>query len=132
MAPTLSHVEIVVSDMASSLAFYRRLGLDIDPKGDSEPHVEVELPGGIRLAFDSEEMIRSIEPGWTPPPPGQRRHALAFMCADPAEVDTVHAALVTAGYPSHKAPWDAFWGQRYAVVLDPDGNAVDLCAPLPS
>lgn len=24
----------------------------------------------------------------------------------------------------------AFWGQRYAVVRDPDGNDVDLFAPL--
>jgi uncharacterized glyoxalase superfamily protein PhnB len=29
-----------------------------------------------------------------------------------------------------KEPWDAFWGQRYAVVADPDGNHVDLYAPL--
>jgi uncharacterized glyoxalase superfamily protein PhnB len=27
-------------------------------------------------------------------------------------------------------PWDAFWGQRYAVVHDPDGNGVDLFCPL--
>ncbi|MFL6036949.1 MAG: glyoxalase, partial [Gaiellaceae bacterium] len=27
-------------------------------------------------------------------------------------------------------PFDAFWGQRYATVVDPDGNAVDLFAPL--
>jgi uncharacterized glyoxalase superfamily protein PhnB len=25
---------------------------------------------------------------------------------------------------------DAFWGQRYATVLDPDGNSVDLFASL--
>jgi catechol 2,3-dioxygenase-like lactoylglutathione lyase family enzyme len=29
-----------------------------------------------------------------------------------------------------KEPYDAFWGQRYANVADPDGNAVDLFAPL--
>jgi len=34
------------------------------------------------------------------------------------------------GHRAHKAPWDAFWGQRYAQVLDPDGNSVDLFAPL--
>jgi hypothetical protein len=27
-------------------------------------------------------------------------------------------------------PWDAFCGQRYAEVEDPDGNVVDLFAPL--
>ena len=29
-------------------------------------------------------------------------------------------------------PWDAVWGQRYAVVHDPDGNPVDLYAALPA
>jgi uncharacterized glyoxalase superfamily protein PhnB len=46
-------------------------------------------------------------------------------------VDRTHAELVGAGHRSHKDPWDAPWGQRYAVVLDPDGTSVDLFAPLP-
>ena len=33
-----------------------------------------------------------------------------------------------AGYEGHKEPWDAFWGHRYAIVHDPDGNGVDLFA----
>jgi hypothetical protein len=38
---------------------------------------------------------------------------------------------VAAGSHGYKAPWDAVWGQRYAVIHDPDGNSVDLFAPLP-
>jgi hypothetical protein len=38
--------------------------------------------------------------------------------------------LTSAGHTGHKEPWDAFWGQRYAEVLDPDGNLIDLFAPL--
>ncbi len=34
------------------------------------------------------------------------------------------------GTEGHKEPWDAFWGQRYAQAKDPDGNVVDLFAPL--
>jgi uncharacterized glyoxalase superfamily protein PhnB len=45
-------------------------------------------------------------------------------------VDKTHQELVDAGYRSHNAPWDAFWGQRYASIEDPDGNVVDLFAPL--
>jgi uncharacterized glyoxalase superfamily protein PhnB len=56
--------------------------------------------------------------------------ALAFDCGDPTGVDETFALLVDAGHDGHLAPWDAFWGQRYAVVHDPDGNAVDLFAPL--
>jgi catechol 2,3-dioxygenase-like lactoylglutathione lyase family enzyme len=123
-------IGLVVSDMAASLAFYRRLGLDVPPESDGAPHVETTLPGGLRMAWDTVETIRSFDPGWTPPAGGPRV-ALAFACADPAEVDSVYAELVDAGHVGHKEPWDAFWGMRYAVLHDPDGNAVDLFARLP-
>jgi uncharacterized glyoxalase superfamily protein PhnB len=45
-------------------------------------------------------------------------------------VDAAYQRLTAAGYAGRKEPWDAFWGQRYATVLDPDGNSVDLFAPL--
>jgi uncharacterized glyoxalase superfamily protein PhnB len=56
---------------------------------------------------------------------------LAFACDSPAEVDKLYGELVAAGYEGHKEPWDAFWGMRYALVHDPDGNGVDLYCPLP-
>jgi catechol 2,3-dioxygenase-like lactoylglutathione lyase family enzyme len=120
----------VVSDMAKSLAFYRLLGLDLPAAADTEPHVEVALPGGMRLTFDTEEVIRSFHPSWTAVRGG--RTNLAFLLPGPAEVDALHGELVAAGHESAVAPFDAFWGQRYAVVLDPDGNGVDLFAPLAS
>jgi catechol 2,3-dioxygenase-like lactoylglutathione lyase family enzyme len=131
MAPSLNVVGLVVADMAAALAFYRRLGLDIPAAADAEPHVEVALPGGLRLAFDTHETIRSFDPEFVAPKDGGRI-SLAFRCADESEVDATYAALVAAGHEGHKAPWDAFWGQRYAVVHDPDGNGVDLFAPLPT
>jgi catechol 2,3-dioxygenase-like lactoylglutathione lyase family enzyme len=131
MAPTFNLIGLVVSDLGKSLAFYRRLGLDIPAEADNEPHVEVTLPGGLRLAWDPVDTIRSFDPSWAPPQ-GPPRVALAFACDDPADVDRVYADLVAAGYEGHKEPWDAFWRQRYAMVHDPDGNGVDLFAPLPA
>jgi catechol 2,3-dioxygenase-like lactoylglutathione lyase family enzyme len=128
----LSLVELVVTDMAATLAFYRRVGLDIPPEADKEPHVDVEVVGGLRLAFDTEETIRSFDPQWSRPPAGGHRAALAFACDSPAEVDLAWADLTGAGYEGHLAPWDAFWGMRYAVVHDPDGTPVDLFALLPA
>ena len=119
---------IVVRDMAASLRFYRLLGLDIPMNMDTEPHVEVVLPGGFRIAWDSLEMIKGIDPGWIEPV-GQRM-TLAFKCENPAMVDALYERVIKTGYASHKPPWDAFWGQRYAVVVDPDGNLVDLFAGL--
>ncbi|RJO75191.1 glyoxalase [Nocardia panacis] len=129
MTPELDVVELVVSDMAASLAFYRRLGLSFPAGAESEPHVEAELRGGLRLAFDSEETIRAFHPGWQRPT-SAGRIGLAFRCGDPAEVDKVYAELTEAGYAGELAPWDAFWGQRYATVRDPDGNGIDLFAAL--
>jgi catechol 2,3-dioxygenase-like lactoylglutathione lyase family enzyme len=131
MTTTLNLVGLVVADMARSLEFYRRLGLEIPAGADAEPHVEVTLPGGLRLAWDTVATIRSFDPDWTPPQGGSRV-GLAFACGSPAEVDTTYDDLVRAGYEGHKQPWDAFWGQRYAIVHDPDGNSVELFAPLPA
>jgi catechol 2,3-dioxygenase-like lactoylglutathione lyase family enzyme len=130
MAPQLTVIGIVVADMATSLAFYRQLGLDVPAAADGQPHVEVELPGGLKVAWDTTDTIRSFDESWTPPS-GGHRVGLAFACGAPEDVDATHDALVGSGSTSHLAPWDAFWGQRYAVVLDPDGNHVELFAPLP-
>ena len=130
MTARLDLIGLVVLDMARSLEFYRRLGVDLPPEADTEPHVEVSLPGGLRLAWDTIETIRSFDAGWVPPSGGHRM-GLAFACDDPDEVDSTYAGLLAAGYESHLEPFDAFWGMRYATVLDPDGNGVDLFAMLP-
>lgn len=124
----LDVIGIVVADMGEALAFYRLLGLDIPADADGEPHVEVGLPGGLRLAFDTEATIMSFHPSWKPGTGG--RVGLAFALPDPAAVDDAYAQLAAAGYGSELEPFDSFWGQRYATVLDPDGTGVDLFAPL--
>ena len=121
-------IGIVVRDMAAALRFYRTLGLEIPADQDAEPHVEVTLPGGFRIAWDTRDLVKSLDPDWVEPV-GQRM-TLAFKCEDPSEVDKLYERVVQSGYQGHKAPWDAFWGQRYAVVIDPDGNLVDLFAGL--
>ncbi len=132
MQARLDLIGIVVNDMARALAFYRKLGLAIPAAADSEPHVEVTLAGGMRLAWDTVETIRSFDPEWAPPSGGGHRIALSFVCDTAAEVDEFYATLTADGYEGYKAPWDAFWGQRYAIVHDPDGNAIDLFAALPA
>ncbi|MEZ4318393.1 MAG: VOC family protein [Myxococcota bacterium] len=126
--PTLDAFGMVVSDMSASLAFYRALGLEFPDGAEREPHVETTLAGGIRLMLDTVEVVRSFSE-WEPPSGGHRM-GLAFRCAGPDEVDAVYATLTGAGHRGVKAPWDAFWGQRYAQLADPDGNPVDLYAPL--
>jgi catechol 2,3-dioxygenase-like lactoylglutathione lyase family enzyme len=131
MTLRLECIGLVVADMGRALAFYRALGLDAPADADDQPHVEIALPGGMRLLFDTTDTVRSFDPQWTPATGGPDA-ALAFACDSPNEVDRVYAELVGAGYVGHLEPWDAFWGQRYASVRDPDGHGVDLFAALPA
>ncbi|HUG85698.1 MAG TPA: VOC family protein [Euzebya sp.] len=126
--PALDAIGIVASDLPATLRFYRLLGVPFPEEGAD--HVESVLPGGLRLMVDTEEVVRSFS-DWTPPAGGSPRTALAFLCDSPAEVDALHDAVAAAGFASHVSPFDAPWGQRYATVTDPDGNHVDLFAPLP-
>jgi uncharacterized glyoxalase superfamily protein PhnB len=125
--PDLNAIGIVVSDMATSIRFYRLLGLDLPDKPD-EGHVEASMQSGTRLMLDSEEVLRSFRPDWSRQTGNQV--SLAFECSSPAEVDDVYARMTGGGFHGEKEPWDAFWGQRYAQLLDPDGVSVDLYASL--
>ena len=123
----LNAIGIVVSDMARSISFYRLLGLDM-PETPEEDHVETALPNGVRLMLDAEEMVKGFRPDWTRETGNQV--ALAFECESPAQVDELYAKAAAAGFHGEKEPWDAFWGQRYGQLQDPDGVPIDLYAAL--
>src|SRR5215207_4513770 len=127
--PQLNAIGIVASDMARSIAFYRLLGLDV-PETPGEDHVDAFLPNGVRFMLDSEQVMRSFRPDWTRETGNQV--ALALECASPADVDESYARATEAGFEGEKEPWDAFWGQRYALLRDPDGVEVNLYAALES
>jgi len=131
MAATFDAIGIVVADLPRSLAFYRTLGLAFPDGAESEGHVEADLPGGTRLMLDTEAVMASFDPLFHPPS-SAGRISLAFVCASAAEVDRTYATVVAAGFAGGRQPFDAFWGQRYATVLDPDGNSIDLFAAIES
>jgi catechol 2,3-dioxygenase-like lactoylglutathione lyase family enzyme len=109
--PQLDAIGIVSSDLARTRAFYGLLGIEF---GEGDDHVEATMPNGLRLMVDTEDVIRSFNPGWNRANGNQL--ALAFACG--------------AGFDGEKEPWDAFWGHRYAQLRDPDGVGVDLFAAL--
>jgi uncharacterized glyoxalase superfamily protein PhnB len=125
VSPQLNAIGIVASDLAASRRFYGLLGAEFP---EEEGHIEATLPNGLRLMLDAEEVVRSFRPDWERATGNQL--ALAFECGSPAEVDELYARVVEAGFHGEKEPWDAFWGQRYAQLQDPDGVPVDLFAPL--
>lgn len=126
--PTIDAIGIVASDVAASVAFYSRLGLQFPP-GEPDDHVEAPIGAtGVRVMIDSEEMIKGLDPNFEGNPHG--RVGLAVRLGSAADVDALYAALADDGF-GRTEPYDAPWGQRYAQVADPDGQAVDLYAALP-
>ncbi len=123
----LNAIGIVAADMGESIRFYRLFGLDV-PETPDEGHVDTFLPNGVRFMLDSEETMRSFIDGWTRETGNQV--GIAFECASPAEVDEIYSRVTEAGFHGEKEPWDAFWGQRYALLKDPSGVDVSLYAPL--
>jgi uncharacterized glyoxalase superfamily protein PhnB len=123
----LDMLGIICEDIGASLAFYRTLGLDT-PTAWEGPYVEMTLEGGLRLSWNALEMVKEHDPNWEQPV-GQRL-GMAFLCDSVADVDVRFERITQAGYTGYTPPFDAFWGQRYATVTDPDGNNVDLFAPL--
>jgi uncharacterized glyoxalase superfamily protein PhnB len=125
----LDAVGIVVTDLGRAVKFYRLLGVPIAEGAEASEHghVDATLDGGMRLMMDTEDEMRKFDPSWRRAG-GSPAAALAFSCESPEAVDELYVKALSAGGRAHKEPWDAFWGQRYAQLRDPDGNAVDLYA----
>src|SRR5262245_21969378 len=104
-APVLTQLNLVVADMAASVAFYRRLGLVID---DGHPwsahHVEVQMPGGIKLDLDSVVFAKRWDKGWRGQP-GAAHAVIGFDLPTRDAVDRVYADLTGAGYPGQQEPY---------------------------
>jgi catechol 2,3-dioxygenase-like lactoylglutathione lyase family enzyme len=133
--PVLDQLDLVVRDIDASLAFYRCLGLEI-PDGavwrtaSGAHHVDLHLPNGFHLHLDSAALTRSFDSGWPERPGAGTKAIVGFALPSRGAVDERYADLVAAGYAGRQAPHDTFWGARYAVIEDPDGNHVGLMSPI--
>lgn len=125
MLVQLNAISIVTSRLEDSLRFYALLGIDVPVPDDD--HVETTLPGGLRLMWDTVDLMRQMDPSWQSPI--GHRTVLSFACTDMPAVDLVYDQVVAAGFQGVREPWDAFWGQRYAQLKDPDGNLIELSSP---
>ena len=124
---SLDAVGIVSENIQLSLKFYELLGVHLQEKGGPD-HWEGSTPSGVRLMLDSLDLIKRISPDWKEPVGSGV--ILCFKQDSSEQVDELFLTVIEAGFKPIKAPWDAFWGQRYASVQDPDGNQIDIFAPL--
>jgi catechol 2,3-dioxygenase-like lactoylglutathione lyase family enzyme len=128
VVPKLRQVNIAVRDMEAMAAFYERLGL---PMAAGQPewaadHRSARSDDAPTIELDSVEFTSLWNQGWG----AGNGIVLAFEVPDRADVDRLHDELVAAGATSQQPPYDAFWGARFAVVADPDGNAVAVTSPV--
>jgi uncharacterized glyoxalase superfamily protein PhnB len=96
--------------------------------GSGARHAEVEAGDGPTVEFDSEAGVKLWHAGWRRSGTGAR--TVGFSVPSREAVDELYARVTAAGYPGHQPPHDAFWGARYAVVSDPEGNDVGLMSPM--
>lgn len=121
-------VGVSSSDFAVTVHFYEQLGFTFPEYTEEEQHLEaVTSAGSARLMIDSVELVTELN--GEPPRPGNHS-SFAIQYDSSAAVDEAAARVQAAGFSVVTEPWDAFWGQRYAVVQDPDGYRVDLYAAL--
>lgn len=131
--PQLSQLNLVTNDMESTLAFYRLLGIEIPEDAvwrtvSGVHHVGLALPNGFGLDFDSPALANVYDAaGNRPHGPGS---VIGFTLDTRAAVDEMYTRLTNAGHSGLQPPFDAFWGARYAIVEDPNGNHVGLMSPI--
>ena len=123
--PVFGGVHIFCRDFAATRDFYGRLGLELEP---GEHFARAMLPNGQSFEFGSAALAKGYDPGWREPS-GASANALQFRLSSRQAVDDLYAELTGAGYHGALAPFDAFWGCRYAEVDDPNGNIVGFQSP---
>jgi len=123
--PVLNQVNLVVRDMDAMVEFYRRLGAEIAPTVPpwDQHHRTVWTPEGLGLDLDSPAFATQWDQGW---PAGHAGAVIGFGVERRETVDAIYAGLTNGGYVGRQPPYDAFWGARYAVIVDPDGNSVGI------
>jgi catechol 2,3-dioxygenase-like lactoylglutathione lyase family enzyme len=122
----LAMVGLVVGDMKRSLAFYRRLGLDIPLEEDEKRFVMHRMPSGVTIFFDS-VFFPAEDPERRPAPRGSYNISLEFYAGTREAVDRLYDELVGLGYAGRRAPWKSS-GPYAALVEDPDGNPILITA----
>ena len=132
--PVLDQLNLVVHDMEKSIAFYRLIGLDLPDSAiwrtqTGAHHVVMRMPDGFELALDSHALAEVYNAGWRPTSTTGSRTVMSFRLQDAAAVDDTYQRMTDAGHDGAQPPYYTFWGSRYAIVVDPDGNHVGLMSP---
>ena len=121
-------INLVVRNMERSLAFYRRLGVEIPDQAiwrtpSGMHHISITSPEPCEFAFDSHALAREYNQGFAAE---RGRVLIGFRLPTREAVDATYEDLISHEHQGLQPPYDVFWGARFAIVEDPDGNPVGL------
>jgi predicted lactoylglutathione lyase len=116
-------VVLEVRDLDASIAFYRRLGLNLPDPVDGRPVTVHRMGSGVSLLLTTAFASR-YDPKFERPAGGYQQ-LLEFFVGEDAEVQNVWSALTEAGYHGRMPPTKTA-GPFAAMVDDPDGNVILL------
>lgn len=129
--PVLKQLNLVARDFDASLEFYRRLGVEIPVTPAIEMgHAEAHQDNGFTLEVDNVASAGLWSAAWRKAEGSSSRAVIGFEMPTRDSVDERYDELIAAGYEGRQRPYDTFWGARYAIVADPDGNDVGLMSPI--
>lgn len=136
--PLFDQVNLICGNMDASLAFYRRLGIEIPDtavwrtrSGGHHANDTGQSPDDrdIHFCLDSTSFAQCWNSGWAGRTDLNGRVFIGFRVAERLDVDDLFRRMTSAGYRALQEPGDAFWGARFAIIEDPDGIAVGLMSP---
>jgi uncharacterized glyoxalase superfamily protein PhnB len=132
-AADLNQLDLVARDLEKRIAFYRKLGVPIGKDNiwrtkTGIHHVDIEMPGGLTLHMGSAELAKVYNRGFRKLTKGGGV-VIGFAVSTRKDVEARYRVLTKAGHKGLQPPYDAFWGSRYAIVADPDGNHVGIMSP---
>src|SRR5580692_3413754 len=124
-------INLAVGKMDEALAFYRRVGIDIPDdqvwRTHSGPHHATAAGEGTGLEFDSHKLSHAYNHGFAAE---RGRVTIGIELESREAVDALWTQLLEEGVWGLQPPFDAPWGERFAIVEDPDGNPVALTSPV--
>ena len=121
-------VRLPVADVAAAIDFYQAaLGFTLQQKLDGPDG----RPFHAELRYHDAVVMLGLEDGDTRTP-AHRGGASAsqYLYVDP--IDEVFERALDAGARPVRSPHNAFWGDRCALIADPDGHLWTLAAHLPN
>jgi lactoylglutathione lyase len=126
MSARIDMIGLFPENLPEMVAFYRDvLGFAIEWDGQG-PYAEFKNDG-VRFAMYERKQLPGLL-GQTPSfPIGMNgTFEIAIDLATFADVDREYAQVIAAGARAVYAPRDEPWGMRSSMVMDPEGNLIEI------